>query len=129
MTTDRDDVRRLLDDNGFLADPRRWDGEMAVRIAEELEIGPLGAVHWRVIQHLRELHLDHGDLPLERRVCREFELDPGCITRLFGGLIEAWKIAGLPDPGEEARVYMENMETFDSITEPASAQDAKQGSA
>jgi tRNA 2-thiouridine synthesizing protein E len=120
MTTDRDAIEGLLDANGFLADPRYWDADVALRIAEGLGVEPMGAVQWRVIQHLREMHLGHGDLPIERRICREFELDPGCITRFFGGLIEAWKIAGLPDPGEEARVYMENMEVYDSITEPES---------
>lgn len=41
-----------------------------------------------------------------------------CVKQLFGGPLEAWRIAGLPDPGEEARAYMANMEP--PGTEPAS---------
>jgi len=29
-----------------------------------------------------------------------------CLEQLFHGTREAWRIAGLPDPGEEARAYM-----------------------
>jgi tRNA 2-thiouridine synthesizing protein E len=28
------------------------------------------------------------------------------VDRLFGGCREAWRIAGLPNPGEEAKSYM-----------------------
>jgi tRNA 2-thiouridine synthesizing protein E len=28
------------------------------------------------------------------------------VQRLFGGCREAWRIAGLPNPGEEAKNYM-----------------------
>jgi len=34
----------------------------------------------------------------------------GGILALFGGPIEVWRLAGLPNPGEEARTYMENQE-------------------
>lgn len=40
----------------------------------------------------------------------ELDLVANCVHRLFGGPLEAWKVAGLPDPGEEARTYMENLE-------------------
>jgi tRNA 2-thiouridine synthesizing protein E len=53
---------------------------------------------------------------VQRQVCRELDLVSDCVCALFGGPLEAWKVAGLPDPGEEARVYMENMEAHDSIT-------------
>ncbi|WP_295882842.1 TusE/DsrC/DsvC family sulfur relay protein [uncultured Thiohalocapsa sp.] len=114
----RDEKRpNALDSKGFLTDPALWDAHLAQRTARSLGIGELAVAHWRIIERLRTNWLEAGDLPLQRHLCRELDLTAGCIDKLFGGLIEAWKVAGLPDPGEEARVYMENMETDDTTTE------------
>jgi tRNA 2-thiouridine synthesizing protein E len=115
---DRDDSGLgPLDTKGFLTDPALWDAHLASRMAQRFGIGELDRTHWQIIERLRSGWLTAGDLPVQRHICRELDLAAGCIDRLFGGLIEAWKIAGLPDPGEEARVYMENMETEDTITD------------
>lgn len=100
----------LFDENGFLKDPDTWDREQARQIAAALGVGDLGEEHWGVIDHIRGHYLEHGSLPWMEHVCRDLELDQRCFHRLFGGPVEAWKVAGLPDPGEEARVYMENEE-------------------
>lgn len=110
-------ARRLpVDVHGFLRDPMRWNAQMAMDMARELGVGELAVDHWRVIEHLRVGWLTERRLPVQRLLCRELGLSDGCVRSLFGGLVEAWKIAGLPDPGEEARVYMEDMERTDSIT-------------
>ncbi len=111
-----DDDSGFLDAKGFLADPVLWDAHLATRMARHLGVGELTVAHWRVIERLRTVWLAEGKLPVQRHVCRELDLASGCVGQLFGGLVEAWKVAGLPDPGEEARVYMENMETDDTIT-------------
>ena len=63
-----------------------------------------------VIDHLREHYLANGTLPWEGNLCRELDLVEHCVHCLFGGPPAAWTIAGLLDPGEEARTYMENLE-------------------
>jgi sulfur relay (sulfurtransferase) DsrC/TusE family protein len=100
----------LTGPNGFFTDPQRWEPDHARKIAAEPGIGEMGSAHWRVIEHLRAHFLAHGTLPWDSHVCRHLGLDERCIHRLFGGPIEAWKVAGLPDPGEEARTYMLNQE-------------------
>jgi tRNA 2-thiouridine synthesizing protein E len=113
--TDLDDGRNIaLDTNGFLIDPAAWDAHLAVQIARRLGIAGLSVAHWRVIERLRSGWVAEAKLPVQRHICREADLDPDCVDTLFGGLVEAWKVAGLPDPGEEARVYMENMEDDDT---------------
>jgi tRNA 2-thiouridine synthesizing protein E len=103
-------LEELTDENGFLRDPGDWDRDLAGRMAARLGVDSLGEDHWRILEHIRQHRLQRGTLPWMAHVCRELELDEDCFLRLFGGPIEAWKIAGLPDPGEEARVYMENEE-------------------
>jgi tRNA 2-thiouridine synthesizing protein E len=110
------ELDRLLDHNGFMAEPEQWDARLAAQLARHLGLGELGVEQWRIIQQLREAWLVKGSLPVQPNLCRELALDRSCLDDLFGGPLEAWKIAGLPDPGEEARVYMEDMEAVDSIT-------------
>jgi tRNA 2-thiouridine synthesizing protein E len=47
-----------------------------------------------------------GALPNMRRICRETALSRAEIYDLFGGCLSAWRIAGLPNPGEEAQTYL-----------------------
>lgn len=120
------ELDRLLDHNGFMAEPEQWDARLAAKLARRLGLGELRVEQWRIIQQLREAWMVKGSLPVQPSLCRELELQRSCLDDLFGGPLEAWKIAGLPDPGEEARVYMEDMEAVDSITggpSPASGED------
>jgi tRNA 2-thiouridine synthesizing protein E len=109
-TSTPDESAQLFGPQGFLIDPDRWTPDLAQRIATDLGIGPLGHAHRKVIDYLREHYLEFGTLPWETGVCKALDLHPDCLHALFGGPVEAWKIAGLPDPGEEARTYMINQE-------------------
>jgi tRNA 2-thiouridine synthesizing protein E len=103
-------VNDIIDDQGFVTDPDIWDRDLALAMAAELDIGELTETHWRVIDELRAHYLEHGSLPWMRHICRTLEVEDDCIYHLFHGPVEAWKIAGLPNPGYEARIYMENEE-------------------
>jgi len=100
----------VLDEYGFFKDPALWTRDLALRLAAEMDLGELSETHWRVIDQVRSDYLDSGMLPVQPTLCHEFGLDPDCILRLFGGPIDVWRLAGLPNPGEEARTYMENQE-------------------
>jgi len=95
-----------FDPDGFLVDPHAWNKQMARVIAERDELGPLGPDHWSVIYYLREHHLTYGSLPPMAQVCRTAHLGQYAVHWLFGGCRNAWRIAGLPNPGGEALTYM-----------------------
>jgi sulfur relay (sulfurtransferase) DsrC/TusE family protein len=103
------EVHDPFDDNGFLVDPDLWDRDLALRIADQLGIAKLGDKHWAVIDYLRGDFLANATPPLEEDVCGELDLVEDCVRRLFGGAIEAWKVAGLPDPDEDARTFMRDL--------------------
>ena len=107
------ELRDLFDAEGFLADPDLWDRDLALRIAAELGLGEFEESHWAVIDYLRDHFLVNATLPWEGNLCRDLDLVDDCVHRLFRGPLEAWKVAGLPDPGEEARTYMLNLEPPD----------------
>lgn len=93
------------DMDGFLADPSEWDEDLACSMAIEEGISELGAEHWAVIRFLRE-HYVAGGLPAVSHVCHVNRLDDLCMTDLFPSVRAAWRIAGLANPGEEAKAYM-----------------------
>ncbi len=94
-----------FDDDGFLVDPQAWDEGVAEWIARKDGIAPLTDRHWRVIRHLRDHYQRFGSLPVVRLVCRANHLERHSIQSLFNGCREAWRVSGLPDPGEEAKAY------------------------
>lgn len=97
---------QLFDATGFLADTGAWNETLARDIAELDGIGPLTTAHWKVIHHLRHSWLDCQTIPAVSHTCHVAGLGPQCLEELFHGPREAWRVAGLPDPGEEARAYM-----------------------
>jgi TusE/DsrC/DsvC family sulfur relay protein len=95
-----------FDADGFLADPENWTPALAERIARLEGIDELTAKHWEVIHLVRERYLSMRALPVMRLVCRAVGLDPSNAHKLFSSCRSLWVIAGLPNPGEEAKSYM-----------------------
>jgi dissimilatory sulfite reductase related protein len=102
----RAELHSLYDEDGFLIDPAQWNEALAERTALLDGIGELGDDHWRVIHHVRDRFQALGGMPSMRRVCRATGLTRDEIYALFGSCLQVWRIAGLPNPGEEARSYM-----------------------
>jgi tRNA 2-thiouridine synthesizing protein E len=96
----------LFDEDGYLLDHRLWSEQLGRDLAEEEGVGALTDKHWRVLRHVREKFLRIGALPNMRRVCRETQLSKTEIYGLFGGCLVIWRVAGLPNPGEEAKAYL-----------------------
>lgn len=95
-----------FDLDGFLAEPARWTPALAGQIAEQEGLAALGERHWQVIHLVRERYFAIGALPVMRLICRAAGIDPAQAHHLFRSCRSLWRIAGLPDPGEEAKAYM-----------------------
>jgi tRNA 2-thiouridine synthesizing protein E len=96
----------LLDEDGFLRHTEHWSTDLANHLARHEGIERLSYDHWRVLHTIREYHSRFGAVPLMRRVCRENRIERQRVKQLFNSCQSAWRIAGLPHPGEEARAYM-----------------------
>jgi tRNA 2-thiouridine synthesizing protein E len=97
----------LFDEDGFLIDPSHWTEELARELAEAAGIPQLNGAHWQVIHFIRERHLRCGAMPPMRIICRQLGTERDAVRGLFGGCRQLWRIAGLPNPGEEAKTYMD----------------------
>jgi tRNA 2-thiouridine synthesizing protein E len=95
-----------FDQDGFLADPAAWTPELSETIARLDDIAPLTPRHWVVINYVREGYTRLGALPVMRNVCRATGMDRDTVRALFGSCITLWRVAGLPNPGEEAKAYL-----------------------
>lgn len=100
-------LENLLDTEGFISDPETWSEDLARRIANNDGLPELTPEHWVVIHALREHYHRFGTAPPAfSHICNEHHLGKHCVENLFRSDREAWRIAGLPDPGEEAKAYM-----------------------
>jgi tRNA 2-thiouridine synthesizing protein E len=96
-----------FDQQGFISNPEHWSETVAAEIARRDGLPELTRYHWLIIRALRDHFRKFGVAPPNfSHVCSAHHLDKHCIDRLFCSKREAWRIAGLPDPGEEARSYM-----------------------
>lgn len=95
-----------FDDGGFLVHPSAWSPALAEQLARLEGMSGLDATHRQIIDLVRERYFRLGALPVMRLVCRAVQVEPHAAHRLFRDCRSLWRIAGLPDPGEEARAYM-----------------------
>lgn len=95
-----------LDADGFLVETASWNPELAEQLARQAGISELSAKHWEVINIVRNGFFSIGALPVMRLICRAAGLDPSRAHELFSSCRSLWSIAGLPNPGEEAKSYM-----------------------
>jgi dissimilatory sulfite reductase related protein len=102
----RENIPLQFDEDGFLINTEAWNIEIAKQLAEMEGIGDLSHQHWSVITYLREMHMNSNGLPVMSHICRKLNLGTHGVHRLFGSCRKAWRISGLPNPGEEAKAYM-----------------------
>lgn len=95
----------ILDEEGFLIDPSDWTCAFTEQKAREASI-ELNSKHWHLIDIIRDKYLRLGALPPMRSVCRAAGFEKHELKQQFGSCIKLWKIAGLPNPGEEAIAHM-----------------------
>lgn len=99
-------ARPELDEYGMLLDPDAWTPELALELARRAGVGPLTDNHWAFLMSLREYYRKFHAPPPPHKVCYDLHLPHTCGHDMFDTCLTAWRIAGLPDPGEEAKTYL-----------------------
>ncbi len=97
----------LFDEDGFMRVTDAWNEDTARQIAALDGLGELDARQLSLLRQLRESYRRLGGAPPAlAHVCRLEGLAQNCMDTLFPTPREAWRIAGLPNPGEEAKSYL-----------------------
>ena len=95
-----------FDESGLLIDPADWSPALAQKLAGLAGLGPLTERHWAFLMSLRAYYEKFHAPPPPHKVCHDLHLPRSCGHELFDTCLSAWRIAGLPDPGEEAKAYL-----------------------
>ncbi|MGE5319794.1 MAG: TusE/DsrC/DsvC family sulfur relay protein [Hyphomicrobiaceae bacterium] len=96
----------VFDPDGFLIDPAMWSESLADRIAQTDGLGPLTEAQRGLLHTLRDEFSKHNSVTALSHVCHLIGESPDCMQHLFPTPREAWRLAGLPNPGEEAKSYL-----------------------
>jgi tRNA 2-thiouridine synthesizing protein E len=99
----------LFDEDGLVRDFSFWSEPLAEAIAQDVGIGSLTEAHWKIIRAMREHYGKRGVAPAMHRVCHDAGIERQQVNDLFGYCLIAWRIAGLPSPGEEGKAYLSAM--------------------
>jgi len=95
-----------FDEDGLLTNPMDWSEGLAREIARDNGINELTDEHWQVIGALRAHYTKHGVAPAMMQICSRYHKDQYWVHDLFHTCLNAWRVAGLPNPGEEAKTYL-----------------------
>lgn len=95
-----------LDDEGYLADFHDWNEEVAHALARQEGVDNLTDEMLAVIEFMRHYYAQYHSFPILGSVCRNIHQPHDCVNEEFIDPVKAWRIAGLPEPGEEVLAYL-----------------------
>lgn len=95
-----------FDEDGLLRNAAEWNQALAQVIAAREGLGALTDAHWKVIFSLREHYTRFQVAPAMVQICHLHGQDKFWVHDLFHTCLNAWRVAGLPNPGEEAKTYL-----------------------
>lgn len=96
----------MFDSDGFLLDASAWSESLADRIAQMDGLGSLNELQIVLLHALRREFSRHGTVTALSHVCHLTGQSADCMQHLFPNPRAAWRVAGLPNPGEEAKSYL-----------------------
>jgi tRNA 2-thiouridine synthesizing protein E len=94
-----------VDEDGFLVRSDDWTEQVARVLAGREGITDLPEDRMDILKFMREYYRKHNFFPIIRFVCRNVHQPRNCVTEQFIDPVKAWKIAGLPNPGEEVVMF------------------------
>ena len=95
----------LIDDDGFLIRLDDWTETVARVLAAREGIAELSEDRMDILKFMRTYYQKHKFFPIVRYVCKNVHQPNNCMTVKFMDPVQAWKIAGLPNPGEEVNMF------------------------
>ena len=104
-----DTTGTILDEDGLVRDFSLWSEDLARSLAHEEGLGELTDKHWSLIRAMRDEFERLNGYPTIRDVCHHAGINRVEVNNLFGYCLVAWRVAGLPNPGEEAKAYLGSM--------------------
>jgi len=102
---EKEGLKISVDDDGFLTRLEDWTEQVARVLARREGIADLPKDGLDILKFLREYYQTHHFFPIVRYVCKSVHQASNCVAEQFADPVKAWKIAGLPNPGEEVIMF------------------------
>ena len=99
------DTTTNLDDDGFLVNIEDWNETTANALAKREGLESLTKDQLDVLKFMREYYKKYNFFPILRYVCKNVHQPKNCVNEEFMNPVQAWKIAGLPNPGDEVNMF------------------------
>ncbi len=94
-----------LDDDGYLVNYEDWNETVARALAEREGAGELTGDKMDILKFMRQYYKEYNFFPILRFVCKNVGQPKDCVIAKFIEPVIAWKIAGLPNPGDEVNMF------------------------
>lgn len=94
-----------IDDDGFLENYEEWNEKVACALAEKEGVDELTEDRTDILKFIRSHYEKYKIFPLLRAVCKNVHQPKNCLNEKFLDPVQAWKIAGLPNPGAEVIMF------------------------
>jgi TusE/DsrC/DsvC family sulfur relay protein len=98
-------IKISLDDDGYLVNYEDWSEIVAKALAEREGAGELTSDRMDILKFMRSYYKEYNFFPILRFVCKNVGQPKDCVTEKFIEPVIAWKIAGLPNPGDEVNMF------------------------
>ncbi len=102
---DVDGKKVSVDADGFLVNYEDWDEKVARVLAGKAGIKELAPGMLDALRFMREYYSRYKFFPIIRAVCKNVHKPKDCITEDFIDPATAWKLAGLPNLGEQMDIF------------------------
>ncbi len=102
---EQEGLKITIDEDGFLVRFEDWTERVARVLASREGIAELTEDKLDILRFLRDYYKKHRFFPIVRYVCKNVGQPNNCVTEQFLDPVQAWKIAGLPNPGEEVILF------------------------
>lgn len=90
-----------IDDSGYLVNINDWNEQVACALAEREGVDELTKERMDILKFIREYYKKYNFFPILNAVCKNVHQPKNCINEKFMDPLTAWKLAGLPQPGED----------------------------
>lgn len=99
-TFEWNEVKFLVDEDGFMENPDEWNERIALALASTEDVGEMSDDHWKLVHYLRDYYKKYGIAPMIRKLCKETGFPLKRVYELFpsGPAKGACKVAGLAKP-------------------------------
>lgn len=96
-----------IDEEGYLVNFDDWEEAVANALAVREGLADLTDDKLAALRFIREYYKKYNYFPILNAICKNIHKPRNCVQEDFLNALLAWKLAGLPKPGEPIHSLLE----------------------